>query len=77
MDKEQIVHLQGMGINRENGGRYQTKGESEKRDRQGRVVTWEENKHMPCLYLGRYKQGEDFIELIKRSGWTETFLPDL
>ena len=32
MDKEQIVHLQGMGINSENRGRYQTRGESEKEE---------------------------------------------
>jgi hypothetical protein len=36
MDKEQIVHLQGMGINRENRGKYQTRGESEKRNKQGK-----------------------------------------
>ena len=78
MDKEQIVHLQGMGINRENRGKYQTRGESEKRNKQGKSKSpWEGNKHKPCLYLGRYRQGEDFIELIKRRGWIETFLPDL
>ena len=39
MDKEQIVHLQGMGINRENRGKYQTRENLKRGINKGKVIT--------------------------------------